>query len=350
VCTDLPAPGVWQRIDPPDTHFSGAMAIDPHQPGGLWTGMADHGMYRSDDCGKSWRSVNGKAGFAVGGAGVASIAVDPVDRGVLYVAYYLGPLSIWKSTNGGADWVDMFPGNHPVRAATQYNWFQSVRLDPSDHRHIVASTHGPCFAPYNDACQMESTDAGASWKIVRNPQGSGWAENGGAIALGPNTWLFGAPFGPIAGLWLSTDHGDSWTQVNPPGTGGPGGLFSIRPVPASDGYVYLPTHSGMVRSKDGLAWEALPNLTGRFVGMVTLGDHFIVADQWTPTYRVGNVHDLGQWTTLPAPPTLKDDEGSPFLDYDATHRVLYSSTWSGGLWRMVLPATVSPSTSSRGPR
>jgi photosystem II stability/assembly factor-like uncharacterized protein len=337
-CTDLAEPYQWQKINPPGTSFAVAVEVDPHQPGGLWAGFKDNGIFRSDDCGTTWRSTNGNAGFAVPDASPVSLAVDPVNPGVLYVAMYLGPLSIWKSTDGGLSWQDLFPSGHPVRNATEYNWWQSVRLNPNDPNHVVASTHGQCYAPYDEACQIESLDAGATWKIVKNPLGGPWAENGGAVALASDLWLFSTPWGPMAGIWTSTDHGDNWVNVTPQGAGGMAGIWGTIPIPASDGNIYMPTENGMVRSKDGgFSWEHIPNLSGRFVSMVTIGDRFVVSDQWSNNYRIGNVNDLSQWTMLAPPEGMPADQGAVFLTYDADNRVLYSSNFTGGLWRMVLP-------------
>jgi hypothetical protein len=57
------------------------------------------------------------------------------------------------------------------------------------------------------------------------------------------------------------------------------------------------------------------------------------SDLWTTTFRYASETDLTNWTVIPPPAELAADTGSPYLAYDATQHILYSSNWFGGLWR-----------------
>jgi hypothetical protein len=335
-CDALPAKGTWTRITPPNVSFSGAIAVDPHKAGRLWVGAQGEGLYRSDDCGASWAHINtGQNGAQLDPGGqngtIISMVVDPTDSDVVYVASYGSPRNIWKSTDAGVSWKPLLSASSEIGKALPSLWFQSIALDPTDNKHLVAASHDTCAAPYDLGCQIESTDGGDTWTIVKNPEGAGWAENGGALVLGSTTWIYGQPFGK---LWLTQDHGAHWKDVTPAGGNGTSGGFSAIPVRASDNHFYLPSLWGMMRSPDGLTWEALPGLAGRFVGMVISKDRIIAADQWANTFRTTTVDDLSKWTEIPPPAELPSDAGAPFLAYDEAHHLLYASAFAGGVWRV----------------
>ena len=37
-----------------------------------------------------------------------SIAIDPIDRGTMYAVSLFGTHGLWKTTNGGTDWDQLF--------------------------------------------------------------------------------------------------------------------------------------------------------------------------------------------------------------------------------------------------
>jgi hypothetical protein len=83
-----------------------------------------------------------------------SMAIDPVDEGIIYVTPIYGPGGVWKSMNGGVDWVDLIPSTSPNGQIVQYNTFDSVSMDPDDHRHLVVGTHYGCNPPYAAICSL----------------------------------------------------------------------------------------------------------------------------------------------------------------------------------------------------
>jgi hypothetical protein len=333
-CANLPAGGAWERINPPGVQETDAIALDPFDPAVIYT--TGRGVWRSSDCGGSWTRVSTGVNADMVSAGAPSAMVlDAVDRGTMYMSMYLGPQNLWKSTNGGVDWQRLIDPASDVGRRVQYFWFQSIALDPTDHLHLVASSHANCNPPdYSIGCQVESLDGGTTWSLVFNPERAGWAEQGGALALGPSLWIYGQPFGR---LWITTDHGATWRDRTPTGGGGTSGGFLGEPAIGDDNRYYLPTLNGVIRSADGLTWETLPGLTGRFVGFAAGGGRIFASDQWSLTYRMASLGDLSHWTEIPAPTGLPSNQGGPHLRYEPTHRLLYSSNWAGGMWRTRIP-------------
>jgi photosystem II stability/assembly factor-like uncharacterized protein/tetratricopeptide (TPR) repeat protein len=87
-----------------------SLAIDPRDPDIIYAGtgfrsnLDGHGVYKSTDGGRSWKSINN--GLPVdttwlGGYYVQSIAIDPNDSQTIYAAGFGG---LYKSTDGGQLW------------------------------------------------------------------------------------------------------------------------------------------------------------------------------------------------------------------------------------------------------
>ena len=50
-----------------------------------------------------------------------------------------------------------------------------------------------------------------TWTGIFKQPGTSWQEQAGPFVLDATTWLYGAP----SGLFLTTDHGATWTDVTP---------------------------------------------------------------------------------------------------------------------------------------
>ena len=231
------------------------------------------------------------------------------------------------------------PAQSEFAKVVQYTFASNVSMDPHDHKHLVVGTHANCAAPYDPVCQAESSDAGATWKIVRipNPTG-GWVERTGPYAIDATSWLYATPG---TGIFLTTDHGATWNNATPKGvTGAAGGEFTHHPLFASPlGHYYLPgAPSGLLRSNDGHSWSLMPGTTlGGELCVAMGGGKLYMADFNSGSYRVAVESDTPQWTTFPSPFTVGGGKQGPiFLEYDEAHHILYSSNFTGGVWRVRL--------------
>ncbi len=64
----------------------------------------------------------------------------------------------------------------------------NVSLDPTNHLHLLVSTHGDCYAPYQPSCLGESKDGGGTWNTLTAPEG--WTEGGGVIIVKDKLWIW----------------------------------------------------------------------------------------------------------------------------------------------------------------
>lgn len=347
-CSKVAAAGTWENIspvvaDPANTtgvNYSDAIVVDPFDSATLWSGTGYAGIFKSTDCGSTWTHVNtGRNGKAIDQSAAGSMAVDPLNHGVIYTTAFDGANGLFKSTNGGVDWDQLFPAGSDLAKYVQYALVNSIAMDANDPSHLVVAMHAACLPPYGVVCEAESKDAGATWAITTVPVGTpDWAPGAGAFILGPTTWLFGTY---SAGLWLTEDSGANWKNVTPTGaTGSTAGKTLVLPFSPNvkDGKYYLPAMEGIIQSsKDGKQWSLLPNSGGRAVGFVIGADHMYAADQWSTNMSQASNGDPTSWSTFAPAMAWPDGAGSPYLAYDHAHHLLYASKWPSGLWRVATP-------------
>jgi len=338
-CTKLPAAGTWEMISPLGPTESGgknyaeAVVVDPFDPATVWFGTGFAGMFKSTDCGASWTKVNtGRNAKEMDNGSHISLAIDPVDRGTMYTVSLFGAWGLWKTTNGGVDWDQLFASDSEFAKLTS-NAIDAVVMDPLDHLHLILGMHSNCAAPYAPTCTAETTDGGASWTIVKLPT-TNWEEGAGPSILDAKRWLYGGK-----DLWLTTDGAATWKKVTPEGTWNfSGGEVSSRPIiQTADGTYLLTSSQGFVSSKDGLTWSLVPKFNKRVVALTLNGGRLFATDQWSKGIYTALESDHGTWTTVTPMADLPDDQGAPFVDYDAAHKVLYTGHFAGGLWRTVAP-------------
>jgi photosystem II stability/assembly factor-like uncharacterized protein len=349
-CGNLPAAGTWQNVTPPGTSsrpavngtVAAAIIVDPFDSRKVWlgTGLENSEIWRSDNCGATWTRVNTGPGSVgdnktfggVGDGAQWSMQADTVDPGVLYAVSGYGAESLWKTTDGGYSWVDVLAGTEYERHAG-YRFVNNVSIDPTDHRHVVVSTHGECTAPYQPSCIAETKDGGSTWKVLSAPEG--WTEGGGLVLVKGQVWVWCGP-----SMKVTNDGGNSWLSVSLDGGGSCEAEYTIRSfVPATNGKYYLGSRDGVLRSTNGETWERIPGTKGAMVMIAQGARKLFAANQWQPSLKWADLDDDESWNDLPAPPQISQgtDGGIPFLAYDDAHGILYASLFSGGVARMVVP-------------
>jgi len=218
----------WQPIfDSVGVGTIGALAVAPsnHQVLYVGTGEADmrsaiaqgHGMYRSNDAGRTWKPIGLDDTQQIG-----HIEVDPHDANIVYVAalgHPYGPNAqrgVFKSTDGGAHWAKVL-GPNPNTGAID------VVLEPGNPDVVYAALWQARRTPWNmyppangpGSGLYRSTDAGAHWVHL---EGHGFADKPGRIGLAaaPSepARLYAMVDADSGGLYRSDDRGDHWTHTS----------------------------------------------------------------------------------------------------------------------------------------
>jgi photosystem II stability/assembly factor-like uncharacterized protein len=340
-CDKLPAAGQWENISPPGSHYTETTVgvqqpvIRPDKPATIFVGADSHGIFRSDDCGAHWTGpINtGKNAAALSSGRPWSMQIDPVDPEVMYAAEGYGNGGLFKTTNAGVDWEQVFPDTL-VKAINEAGQVDSVAIDPTDHTHLVVEPHGTTGASGTCAsgCVLESTDSGGTWKTLSAPA---WQENSAVAVLDTKTWLFCFLFG---GIVRTSDQGASWQNVTTASASC--NYYAAFAYRAMNGMYYLASGPGVLQSSDGKGakWSVIPMGHDRTT-LVGTGKTLIAGDQWSNTFFSAPESQAAEptaWKSFPAPAGPASEWGSAYLSYDPYHHILYSSHMRYGLFRVVI--------------
>jgi photosystem II stability/assembly factor-like uncharacterized protein len=144
-----------------------------NEPDRLYAGTEPGGLFRSDDGGDSWELVESlwnhpsRTSWFGGGrnnAGIHSILVDPTDSRHVYVG--VSCAGVFETKDDGATW---FPANKNVRADFLPNPYSEVGSDP--HCVVACPAHPAALWQQNHCGIFRTTDGGASWVDVSEPEG-----------------------------------------------------------------------------------------------------------------------------------------------------------------------------------
>lgn len=244
------AGSTWQSVWPNGaTQAMGALAIGPD--GTLWAGTGEanpsgggltffgNGIYRSSDGGQSWQQWG-----LVNSAAIGRIVVDPTDPQRVYVAA-AGSISqsvsqrgIYRVDNGGKDWkLVLAPPNDTTGGI-------DLAIDPANHNRVFAAlwdhkrNNGARTYGGVGSGLFRSDNGGDTWQRLENivgpvsdydQTGSGLKSDAslGRIGIGvaPSDHnrvyvVFGSPYGPDKGFYVSNDGGDSFVRGGRPGASG----------------------------------------------------------------------------------------------------------------------------------
>ncbi len=171
-----------------------ALAIDPQQPNTVYAGTQEEGIFRSTNGGGSWAQRSS----GLGSMDIYSLVVDPTDSSRIYAGSHQG--SSYRSENGGNSWTSL-SGGLPGHVVT---W----AINPETPSIIFAGVG------WSDGALYRSTDDGSSWEALRYsgmPQYFG----AGSVVLDPenpsNVYAAGSTLG--GGIFRSRDGGDHWKNI-----------------------------------------------------------------------------------------------------------------------------------------
>jgi photosystem II stability/assembly factor-like uncharacterized protein len=125
--------------------------VDPRDPWRLFTNNYGGDNFLSADGGEHW--VSSSAGYT--GAELTSIAVSPDDSDIVYTNGRNGP---FRSTDGGASWIGINPGNPPIDEGAR------IAVDPTDGDHVLVGCTQWGWT-------VESTDGGLHWLPILDQRG-----------------------------------------------------------------------------------------------------------------------------------------------------------------------------------
>jgi photosystem II stability/assembly factor-like uncharacterized protein len=249
--------GAWKSMDsgstwtpiasPTSEPYTISLDVHPTNPLRALAAAQTKGAFVTSDGGMSWQQASGLPDAIV----PVSIAYDPLDPRIAYVATGKERGGVWRSTNGGRSWT----------------WSSSGLLAPCPQILFDPTVEGRVWVSRSAAYEglgvpLRSTDGGASWQPTNLPfltYRSKISDFCVSPTLSGRVYCIDAdPVG--AKVWRSLDAGDSWTSITPP--------YSLNDpeliVEALDGTLFVGSTGRLYRSADlGETWT--PVLTGTTV-------------------------------------------------------------------------------------
>ncbi len=218
------AGGLWKTVDgglywsplfdDQDVHSIGSIAVSRSDPEIVWVGTGEphirsnvtigDGVYRSLDGGVSWRHM----GLPETGR-ISKVRIHPTNPDIVYVAA-LGHVhapqrerGIFRTTDGGETWEHVLFVDETVGAS-------DLAMDPNNPRILFAGM----------------------WTVQFNT----WGRRSG---------------GPLSGIYMSRDAGDTWTKLEGNGLPGrPVGKIGLCMTPADSDRIYA-----LIETGDGVPWN-----------------------------------------------------------------------------------------------
>ncbi len=301
----------------PEGGWISALAIAPTDPSTLYAGSGtfDRSLFKSTDGGARW--VNLVHPKPSTGFNDQTVVVDPLTPNTVYVA---GD-GIFKSTNGGTSWMLITDG-------LSVSYFSTLAIDPSNPLTLYTAS---------GSTVLKSLDGGGSW----DPVGEGLITSGiKALAIDPlsaTTIYAGTASG---GVFKSTNGGTTWSATNTGLTVMDIESFAIDPVIA--GTLYVATASGVFKSTNGgMTWSKAN--TGIIGGIITA----VAIDSTTPTtvyagsgYGVFKSTDGGTSWTSASYGMANRTVVSAIVLHPTNPSTLYAGTFSrgGGVYKSTTAA------------
>lgn len=258
----------------------------------------DHGLYRSDDYGKSWQEL--KEGLF--NQDIRSLAVNPEDPKIIFAGTSKG---IFKSENSGDQWTDWFEESTGLGNI----FINDLLVDPTHPETVFAATRGGLFL---------SVDGGESWEPAFT--GDVYEESKDVrvvrfSALNTDTLYIGTGRGSFRSINRGHNWERKWEDVPP-------GIISLAVLKTDPEFIFAGTTEGLYKSFNrGITW--LKDLH-RDIGPVK--NIYIDPENNTNLYLSTGAHLLfssdggDHWHSLaPNKKNIKNDDSHIPAHFEMTH-------------------------------
>ncbi|NUP50059.1 MAG: glycosyl hydrolase, partial [Catenulispora sp.] len=256
----------WQSLGPANGGRVTDIVDDPAHSGVVYAAAASGGVWKSTDGGASFRyswdpgQVQAIGALAVTATGVLYAGTGEANPGGGSSSFPGN--GVYKSTDGGATWQNLgLAGTDRIGRIT---------VDPANPDRLFVAATGSLFTSGGARGLYETTDGGATWKLVLAGSDATTGAVDVAISPGaPNTvvaamWdAYRTPSGRTyggtgSGVFKSTDGGTTWARVG-------GGLPASSSNLGRMGIAYAPDNASRM-------YAIASDTTGNFLGFWTSAD------------------------------------------------------------------------------
>jgi photosystem II stability/assembly factor-like uncharacterized protein len=242
VGTWMPAVGNLEGLESECGNLS-ELSIRPDRDE-LIVGVAQAGLWRSDDGGATWNPLGQGEGSALVTNRLSSVVYDPEDPERFWIAgTYNAPFAL-VTDDGGTTF-------RALGDVIQGEWLDVDMTDPERRTLVIGIHESPRVS--------KSTDGGATWVPLEEGLPDSVGISSGTAVIDSQTYLYGTqpePGGQSTrpGIYRTTDGGATWIAVLDQGVIG-------RPYRDADGSMVwmLSGGEGMAASTDaGATWTVTP--------------------------------------------------------------------------------------------
>jgi hypothetical protein len=347
-------PGTWKNVSDPVMVMSGswvngpiAVLVDRVRQSDIYVNVDWDGTWKSTDYGFTWKKVSTGQGGSVQNGGCAVYAAidmnpkrDLATSPTIYLALFQAG-GIWKSTNGGVDWVNTWNNNifledGVTNISTDVGSDMSgvMITDSTGPNHLLAYLHGYWGTGGNNGV-FESTDGGGKWVVHKSQTFNFTAHADVLFPIDSATWC--VAHGYPGDVYRTTNSGASWSIVEN------GNFFGrIYCQVGSTFYAAGSPSTGVFKSSNkGATWTHLS--APGFTGQITATANYIYSlsgqDGAVPELYRAPVGNDASWTKVSVDMTgMQCGHPGVATTFDGTHSIIISGQRNSGVWRYVEPA------------
>lgn len=226
-----------------------------------YVGSYNQGLFKTTDGGMDWFSIGPEPIAPHPFVSVTDVATDPTNSSTLYGFAFGWPASftnsVFKSLDGGSNWVSMGSGLPTFDNNLQPS---PIAVDPTNPATLLLEAHTTSGS--SPSRLFRSTDAGTNWSEI--------------ITTGLSVQrIYELAFDPIVpqriyavadgGIYVSTNGGTNWSQHL---IGGGATPTVIRLDKSRPGTIFVGSNGGPYKSTDGgLTWVSTPTLGEQSLAM-----------------------------------------------------------------------------------
>tara|TARA_B100001750_G_scaffold245470_1_gene265185 strand:+ start:2988 stop:6131 length:3144 start_codon:yes stop_codon:yes gene_type:complete len=212
----------WRSIGPFRGGRSVAVVGHPVNKSEFYFGACSGGVWKTTDSGTYWTNISD--GF-FNSSSIGAIAISQSDPNVIYVGTGESCIrgnvcagdGVYKSVDGGNNWVNI--------GLSDTKFISRIRIHPSNPNLVYVAALGNIFGPNQHRGVYTTKDGGNTWtqSLYQNEQTG--AADLSSTTLNPdflcasmwdvkrNPWMLSSG-GTGSGIFISSDKGDSWTNIS----------------------------------------------------------------------------------------------------------------------------------------
>jgi hypothetical protein len=366
------APGTWIDVTPPGLDLTGGwlkgpspigaqnVVVDPANPSDVYLFFEAYGIFKSTDYGMTYKKIStGNNSEKVNAGRPWSVSFeldpcrDPKRPPTLYINAGFGADGLWKSTDGGVSFTNVFADNiYATDGTTNISSHvggdvaNAFLIDPTTTDHLVLFMHGEPDTSPDYKGLFETTDGGKKWILHKSDLFVFAPHSDGFAPIDPKTWIVGAgTLSPSTYLFRSTDAGMSWSKVDGPvAKGMVGGVEAVcfQWCRAESAIYTESTSDGIYKTTDkGASWTKVAG-SGSVSQWVVATKKMLYASNGNPwdtnpiLYRAPLDHDTA-WQTEPFPAGMITNGVRAAVTFDGSHSIIIAAQHKAGAWRYVEP-------------